>query len=96
MKYKGIGFNGPHLAAMPFDQFSKEIAHQLNEAEQKDLHSLLQLKYPGVAKVAPDSYDDNIANSESTDAGSSDGSGNNEQPRTNKRRAARSQPGSAL
>ena len=93
MKYKGIGFNGPHLAAMPFDQFSKEIAHQLNEDEQKDLYGLLQLKYPGVAKVTPDSNaDDNIAIPESTDAGSTDGSVDNEQPRTNKGRAARSKP----
>jgi hypothetical protein len=75
MKYKGIGFNGPHLAAMPFDQFSKEIAHQLNETEQKDCYNLLQLKYPVVAKVTPDSNaDDNIAISESTDTGSSNGS----------------------
>jgi hypothetical protein len=87
MKYKGIGFNGPHLAAMPFEQFSKEVAHQLNEAEQKDCYSLLQLKYPGVAKVAPVSHDDTIAISEVTDAGSTDGSGDNEQPGTNKRGA---------
>lgn len=90
MKYKRIGFNGPHLAAMPFDRFSKEIGHQLNEAEQKDFYSLLQLKYPGVAKVTPVINDDNIAISEGTDAGISDGSDNNEQPGTNKRRPARS------
>jgi hypothetical protein len=86
MKYKGIGFNGPHLAAMPFEQFSKEVAHQLNEAEQKDCYDLLQLKYPGTATVVPDSNaDDNIAIPESADAGSSDGSVDNEQPRKNKR-----------
>jgi hypothetical protein len=90
MKYKRIGFNGRHLAAMPFDQFSKEIAHQLNEAEQKDLYGLLQLKYPGVAKVTPVTSDNNIAISEGADAGSADGSVDNEQPGTNKRRAARS------
>lgn len=92
MKYKRIGFNGPHLAAMPFDKFSKEIQHQLNEAEQKDFYSLLQLKYPGTATVVPVSHDDNIAIPESTDAGSSDGSIDNEQPGTNKRCAARSKP----
>lgn len=91
MKYKGIGFNGPHLAKMPFDQFSNEIAHQLNEAEQKDLYELLQLKYPGTATVVPDSNaDDSIAISEGADAGSADGSGDNKQLGANKRRAARS------
>ena len=92
MKYKGIGFNGPHLAAMPFEQFSKEVGHQLNEAEQKDCYSLLQLKYPGAAPVAPVSHADNtISISESADTGSSDGSVDNEQPRTNKRGARKSE-----
>lgn len=91
MKYKGIGFNGPHLAAMPFEQFSKEVAHQLNDAEQKDCYSLLQLKYPGAVKAVPVSHDDNIAISESTELGSSDGSSDNEQPGTNKRAARKSE-----
>jgi len=45
MKYKGIGFNGPHLAAMPYKQFEKEVSHQLTKEEAKELYGLLQLKY---------------------------------------------------
>lgn len=93
MKYKGIGFNGPHLAAMPFNKFSKEIAHQLNEEEQKDLYGLLQLKYPGAAKVVPVSQnDDSITIPKGADVGSADGSVDSEQSGTNKRRATRSKP----
>lgn len=89
MVYKGIGFNGPHLIAMPFEQFSKEVARYLNDDEQRDFYSLLQLKYPGVAPATPVSHDDNIAISESADAGSADRSVNNEQPGTNKRAACK-------
>ena len=87
--YKGIGFNGPHLAAMPFDQFSKEISHQLTEDEQKDLYSLLQIQYKGAVNSASTSY----ANDKDTipEVGSAEhGSGDSEQPGTNKRRPGKS------
>ena len=89
MKYNGIGFNGPHLAAMPYEKFEKEVSHHLNEAQAKDLYGLLQIQYKGAVNSASTSY----ANDKDTipEAGSAEhGSGDSEQPGTNKRRPGKS------
>ena len=48
MKYKGIGFNGPHLAAMPYKQFDKEVSHQLTKDEAKELYNTYAVPGSGV------------------------------------------------
>jgi hypothetical protein len=55
-KYEGVGYNGPHLAAMPFDLFKKQVEHhfQTGEAREeriKDLYDKIQKKYPQAQKV---------------------------------------------
>lgn len=58
-KFDGIGFNGPHLAKMPFDKFLAEVKHHWPEdeatAKAKELYAELQKKWPAAAAppVAP-------------------------------------------
>lgn len=53
-KYEGVGYNGPHLAAMPLDAFKKEVGHHFKEgpnpdARMGDLYDKLVKKYPHAA-----------------------------------------------
>lgn len=55
-KYEGVGYNGPHLAAMPFEKFKVEVEHHFKsgsnaEERMKDLYDKIQKKYPQTAKA---------------------------------------------
>jgi hypothetical protein len=47
--FNGVGYNGPHLAAMTFEKFKKEIAHHHTgpdaDKAMKQLYDLLQETY---------------------------------------------------
>ena len=56
-KYEGVGYNGPHLAAMPFDKFKEEVKHNFTEGPNPDerikaLYDGLKKKYPTAGQPA--------------------------------------------
>lgn len=61
-KYNGIGFNGPHLAKMNYDEFEKHEKHHFADAngvlqpdgklQMQELHTKLREKWPQAAAPA--------------------------------------------